>query len=84
MRLLQGRYANNSVFKFFNTAAAENTMMLLGGSRAQSPPKPMNIMRSSEIEEMNDDALATVVERIDIFTRVNPAQKKPDYECTQI
>jgi P-type Mg2+ transporter len=37
--------------------------------------EPMNIMRSSEIEEMNDDTLATVVERVDIFTRVNPAQK---------
>jgi Mg2+-importing ATPase len=32
-------------------------------------------MRSSEIEEMNDDALATVVDKVDIFTRVNPAQK---------
>jgi Mg2+-importing ATPase len=37
--------------------------------------EPMNIMRSSEIEEMNDDALTRVVERIDVFTRVTPAQK---------
>jgi Mg2+-importing ATPase len=35
----------------------------------------MNIMRSSEIEEINDDALASIVERIDVFTRVTPAQK---------
>jgi len=35
----------------------------------------MNTVRSSEIEAMNDDALARVVERADIFTRVNPAQK---------
>jgi Mg2+-importing ATPase len=35
----------------------------------------MNTVRSSEIEDMNDDALARVVEGADIFTRVNPAQK---------
>jgi Mg2+-importing ATPase len=35
----------------------------------------MNIMSSNEIEEMNDDALARVVERVDVFTRANPAQK---------
>jgi P-type Mg2+ transporter len=35
----------------------------------------MNIMRSSEIEEINDDALASIVERMDVFTRVTPAQK---------
>jgi Mg2+-importing ATPase len=34
-----------------------------------------NIVRSSEIEAMDDAALARVVERADIFTRVNPAQK---------
>ena len=37
--------------------------------------EPINIMGSSEIEAMNDDALARVVERVDIFTRVTPAQK---------
>ena len=37
--------------------------------------EPINIMQSSEIENMDDDALARVVERADIFTRINPAQK---------
>ena len=37
--------------------------------------EPINIMRSSEIEEMNDAALAVAVERADVFTRVTPAQK---------
>ncbi|MDD5190528.1 MAG: HAD-IC family P-type ATPase, partial [Dehalococcoidales bacterium] len=36
---------------------------------------PINIVKSSEIVNMNDDVLAAVVERADIFTRVNPAQK---------
>jgi Mg2+-importing ATPase len=36
---------------------------------------PANIVRSSEIENMDDAALARVVERADIFTRVSPAQK---------
>jgi Mg2+-importing ATPase len=37
--------------------------------------EPINIIRSSEIEAMNDDALTRVVEVADIFTRVTPAQK---------
>jgi Mg2+-importing ATPase len=37
--------------------------------------EPINIVPSSEIEAMNDDALSSVVERADIFTRVTPAQK---------
>ncbi|MGA8849641.1 MAG: magnesium-translocating P-type ATPase [Dehalococcoidia bacterium] len=37
--------------------------------------EPANIVSSSEIEAMNDDALARVVERADVFCRVNPAQK---------
>ncbi len=35
----------------------------------------INIVRSSEIEAMDDDALARAVERADIFTRVTPVQK---------
>jgi Mg2+-importing ATPase len=37
--------------------------------------EPINIMGSSEIEAMNDDVLARVVEGADIFTRVTPMQK---------
>ena len=37
--------------------------------------EPINIIRSSEIEAVNDDALAKLVEGADIFTRVTPAQK---------
>jgi len=37
--------------------------------------EPINIIRSSEIQTLNDDALARVVEGADIFTRVTPAQK---------
>ncbi|HXZ95114.1 MAG TPA: magnesium-translocating P-type ATPase [Dehalococcoidia bacterium] len=37
--------------------------------------EPINIIRSSEIEAVDDDALARVVEGADIFTRVTPAQK---------
>jgi Mg2+-importing ATPase len=35
----------------------------------------MNIVRASEIQSMNDDVLARIVERADVFTRVTPAQK---------
>jgi len=55
----RGRKYDDSVGRITRTVTAE----------------PMNIMRSSEIEDMNDDVLATVVEKVDIFTRVNPAQK---------
>jgi Mg2+-importing ATPase len=37
--------------------------------------EPINIVQSSEIENIDDDALARIVEKADIFTRVNPAQK---------
>jgi Mg2+-importing ATPase len=37
--------------------------------------EPINIMRSSEIDSMGDDALAVAVESNDVFTRVTPAQK---------
>ncbi|MGD1039532.1 MAG: magnesium-translocating P-type ATPase [Dehalococcoidales bacterium] len=37
--------------------------------------EPINIVKSSEIENIDDLALARIVEKADIFTRVNPAQK---------
>jgi Mg2+-importing ATPase len=37
--------------------------------------EPINIVQSSEIENIDDDALARIVEKADIFTRVNPGQK---------
>ena len=37
--------------------------------------EPINIVKSSEIENIDDGALAIIVEKADIFTRVNPAQK---------
>jgi Mg2+-importing ATPase len=37
--------------------------------------EPINIVQSSEIENIDDLALARIVEKADIFTRVNPAQK---------
>ena len=37
--------------------------------------EPINIVQSSEIENIDDDALARIVEKADIFTRVTPAQK---------
>jgi Mg2+-importing ATPase len=37
--------------------------------------EPMNIVRGSEIEDIDDNALARLVERADVFTRVTPAQK---------
>jgi Mg2+-importing ATPase len=40
-----------------------------------SEVEPINIVQSSEIENIDDDALARIVEKADIFTRVNPGQK---------
>jgi len=37
--------------------------------------EPINVVKSSEIENIDDDALARIVEKADIFTRVTPAQK---------
>ena len=37
--------------------------------------EPINVVHSSEIEDVDDDALARIVEKADIFTRVTPTQK---------
>jgi Mg2+-importing ATPase len=37
--------------------------------------EPLNIIRGTELEAIDDNALSRVVERADIFTRVTPAQK---------
>ncbi len=37
--------------------------------------EPINVVQSTEIENIDDDALARVVEHADIFTRVTPVQK---------
>ncbi len=37
--------------------------------------EPINIVQSTEIQNVDDDTLARIVEKADIFTRVTPAQK---------
>jgi Mg2+-importing ATPase len=37
--------------------------------------EPINIIQGSEIQNIADDALAQIVERADVFTRVTPGQK---------
>jgi Mg2+-importing ATPase len=37
--------------------------------------EPINIVQSSEIQNVDDDALAQIVEKTDVFTRVTPGQK---------
>ena len=37
--------------------------------------KTINVVPSSEIENIDDDALSRIVEKADIFTRITPAQK---------
>ena len=47
----------------------------LGRMVSTTTTEPMNIVKGTEIEAIDDNALAIVVERADIFTRVTPAQK---------
>ena len=37
--------------------------------------EPINVVQSSEIENIDDDTLSRIVEKADIFTRITPAQK---------
>ena len=62
-------------FQTLSSPAALSTMMATGLITRTIETQPVNIVPSNEIQEMNDDALARVVESADIFTRVNPAQK---------
>ena len=43
--------------------------------RTAESRNPLTLWHGSELEAMNDDALARIGERADIFTRVTPAQK---------
>jgi P-type Mg2+ transporter len=46
-----------------------------GGMVSTVEVQPTNIVRGNEIENISDDALQSIVEKADIFTRVNPGQK---------
>lgn len=46
-----------------------------GSLRRTVEVEPVNIIQGSEIQTVDDDALARIVENVDVFTRVNPAQK---------
>jgi Mg2+-importing ATPase len=46
-----------------------------GSLRRTIEVEPVNVVKSSEIQNMDDDVLARIVERADIFTRVTPGQK---------
>ena len=73
--IVAGKICQQLGFQVSSSAAAENMTIRLGYVTRTIEVQPINIVRSSEIEDMNDDALARVVERADIFTRVTPAQK---------
>lgn len=47
----------------------------LGRMVSTTTIEPMNIVKGTEIEAIDDNAMAIVVERADIFTRVTPSQK---------
>ena len=73
--IVSGKICEQLGFQVYGYRRGRRYDSTLGHIARTVQVEPMNIMGSSEIEKMNDDALARVVERIDVFTRVNPAQK---------
>jgi len=62
-------------FQVFQARRGKTFDSSLGRLVSTTTIEPMNIVKGTEIEAIDDNALARVVERADIFTRVTPAQK---------
>ena len=73
--IIAGKICQQLGFQVYRYRRGRRYDVTVGRMTRTIEAEPMNIMRSSEIEDMNDDALASIVEKIDVFTRVTPAQK---------
>jgi Mg2+-importing ATPase len=73
--IVAGNIGQQLGFQIYQSRRGKRYDDELGHFVRTSRIETMNTVRSSEIAAMNDDALARVVEKADIFTRVTPAQK---------
>lgn len=70
-----GKICQQLGFQVYKFRRGRKYVDSMGGIARTVETESFNIVRGNQIEAMNDDALARVVEKADIFTRVNPAQK---------
>ena len=73
--VVAGKVCDQLGFQVYQYRRGRKYDALTGTVTRTSEVEPINIVQSSEIENIDDDALARIVEKADIFTRVNPAQK---------
>jgi Mg2+-importing ATPase len=73
--IVTGKVCEQLGFQVYQYRRGRKFDALTGTVTRTSEIEPINIVQSSEIENIDDDALARIVEKADIFTRVNPAQK---------
>jgi Mg2+-importing ATPase len=73
--IVTGKVCEQLGFQVYQYRRGRKFDALTGTVTRTSEIEPINIVQSTEIENIDDDALARIVEKADIFTRVNPAQK---------
>ena len=73
--IVAGKVCDQLGFQVYQYRRGRKYDALTGTVTRTSEVEPINIVQSSEIENIDDDTLARIVEKADIFTRVNPAQK---------
>jgi Mg2+-importing ATPase len=73
--IVAGKVCDQLGFQVYQYRRGRKLDVQTGTMTRTSEVEPINIVQSSEIENIDDDALARIVEKADIFTRVNPGQK---------
>ncbi len=73
--IVAGKIGQQLGFQVYQYRRGRRYDQTVGGFTRTVEVAPVNIIQSSEIAELDDDALARVVERADVFARVTPAQK---------
>jgi len=73
--IVAGQVGQQLGFQVYQYRRGRRYDQTVGGFTRTVEVAPVNIIQSSEIAELDDDALARVVERADVFARVTPGQK---------
>jgi len=73
--IVAGKIGQQLGFQVYQYRRGRRFDEAVGGLARTVEMAPVNIVQSSEIAQLDDDALSAVVERADVFARVTPGQK---------
>jgi len=73
--IVSGKVCDQLGFQVYQFRRGREYDEVSGSLKRTIEVEPINIVQGNEIQNVDDDALARIVERADIFTRVTPGQK---------